>query len=106
MGEGEANEIGLAALELAECRKKLACLKTRAERFRKEIDRGAEMLKDCLLPRATNSKGQSPSEDGWPSYDDLAGLHKSYEATSARIRELEGRFRDWGVLPEQRRTPN
>ena len=100
MNTSDTNEIGGAALELAECRKKLACLRTRADHFRQEISKAKAILDECGLIQPKEGT-QSPSKQGWPSYDDIVEIYNNYGEITSRIKDLENRFRDWGVLPQE-----
>ena len=101
MSEDEQRQlIGSTAEELSDCRKQLACLQTKAERFRKQMASAAKILEECAeLRRTTTPQAPSKAED-WPTFDDVVSIFEGCHNLKRRIHVLEERFREWGVLPK------
>ena len=98
----DKHEIGSAAVELAECRKKLACLQTRAERLHRQMASAASILEECVKGSEADNPRAPSKHEPWPSYDDIVEVYEGCRETRQRIRELEERFRQWGVFPQRR----
>ncbi|MDE0342636.1 MAG: hypothetical protein OXK82_05600 [Deltaproteobacteria bacterium] len=79
-------------------RTELACLQTRAERFRKEALGVATVLEGCLEHPDMTGYPASPLQDSWPSYDDIVSIFEGCRATKQRIAQLEERLRGWRLI--------
>jgi len=89
--------MGETVAELAAARKHLANLKDRADRFRSEVDAAIGVLSDVMEVSVHRSR-VSPSQENWPSYDDLMKLFREIKTTKKRIRGLQARLREWGAI--------
>lgn len=88
--------IGQAGEELPSLKQHLACLKAKARNIQTEIVRANNVLSD-ITGREARDKS-SPDAKRWPNYDEIASVHKDFHATTARIKEPENQFREWGIL--------
>ncbi len=92
------NEIGGVAEELAMLRKTRACLRSKAERFSEMLDALRARLSDARSGRFGIRYSTEIPRDEWPTYDEIEALHAELRSVEARIPELEGRLREWGVI--------
>lgn len=92
-----AQIIGEAGTELAALKKQRACLQEKAERYLKGIKTAEGVLKRAQAP-VEGSAPASVRKDLYPSVEDIEALYIEAERTATRIRELEDRMREWGVL--------
>ena len=61
------------------------------------MEGGLTLLRNLNYLHGTEPDLQ-PHADDWPGYAELTTLLADYENTSARIKELEERCRQWGIL--------
>lgn len=95
---GRRQQMGEAVEELGELRKDLACLVTKAERCQGACRDAVSQLESAMgVEKTGNARGEC-ERNTWPSYDEIASLFKDINDTKARIRQLEDRFREWGVI--------
>ena len=91
-------EMGSVVKELAEMRKRRACLETRAERMMANLHRGVLRIEDALAGKRGESYEPAMGAETWPSFNDLISMIADINATSVRIDALEGRLRQWGAI--------
>ena len=102
MIETDLNACRLSTMtELAEMRQKRLCLITKAEGIQRQLKAGLNVMEEALATGAgpqTPAKGQTPEEKDWPTYADLVAVHREMRETCDRIRVLNDRMRQWGVI--------
>lgn len=95
---GRQQQMGAAVEELGDLRKELACLVTKAEVCQGACRGAMAHLERAIGDEATGKDRGGCTADTWPSYDDIVRLHDDIKQTKGRIEQLEGRFREWGVI--------
>ena len=96
--EEVASEMGAAVQELAEIRKRRACLQTRAERMKATLRQGVTRIDDALAGTRGVRYEPAMGADGWPTFGHLLSMIADINGTTVRIDELENRLRQWGVI--------
>ena len=82
--------------ELAELRRLRVCLRARAESYLRQFDAASRVVGNVI--GKSSSSGGAPEERSWPSYSDILDVTKKARDTDSRIRELQDRLRQWGVI--------
>ncbi|MDE0713223.1 MAG: hypothetical protein OXH60_13950 [Rhodospirillales bacterium] len=82
--------IGRSVSELAELKKKRACLRAKGDNYRK-------VLQVAIRIVAGDGEGTISASD-WPSFEDIEALRRSRQETQERIQVLENLCREWGIF--------
>ena len=82
--------------ELAEQRQRLSFLTAMADEYLQEVASAQDILR--RLASKEPLEGNFPTASGWPSHDDLMQLNKDVRNAKERIKLMEQRLRDWGVI--------
>lgn len=110
MVEKDFSAIGRVVYELGEARKRLACLKKRAELMKEDVDLISQrlLIEHHRHSTATgnrfvfgdpdpNVRSLPTTDKAWPTVDELSGLVNDILSTEARMRELEKEARNMGL---------
>ena len=90
--------MGKVVAELAAHRRELACLQSKAERFRKQMVGAATVLDGCVDAPDKSEDPTTPSREPWPTYDEIVAVFDGCQSARQRIKQLEDRLREWGAI--------
>lgn len=84
--------------QLSEARRRLACLKAKAERIRSGLRHEAHAISEAIGQAHGSETRVSLGLDEWPSKSDIAVLLGEFRDTAAEIESLTQRLREWGAI--------
>ena len=89
---------GEVATRLAKKRSQRACLVSKAEKVRAELDKASALLRPMIPRHRIDANRSEPQPEDWPSCQGIREIVEEFRQTEEEIASLEGRLRDWGVL--------
>ena len=89
--------MGEAAAELANTRKKIACLETKAEGYIRTLTKASSALRGSLGDRL-HEDATIPDAREWPTTDQIEELCNDLDETATRNGDLVKRMREWGIM--------
>ena len=89
---------GQTVEQLSEARRRLACLKAKAERIKNGLRHEAHAITEAIGHAHGNAPRVSLGLDEWPSKSDITVLLGEIRDTSAEIESFTQRLREWGAI--------
>ena len=84
--------MGDTVAELASIRKRVGCLETKIDSYRRVLSQAGHALHDSA------SEDGFPHDSQWPSIEDLRRLREELDTALTRKHELKVRLRKWGAI--------
>ena len=84
--------------QLSEARRRLACLKAKAERIRSGLQHEAFAITEAIGQASGREPRVSLGLDEWPSKSDIVVLLGEIRDTSIEIESFTQRLREWGAI--------
>lgn len=94
----EQEAIGEVGKELADAKRRRACLFRRATNYQRQIATVSEMLRGISGEFVSALDATDMNQREWPSYEQITALCSEIDDVETRIEECEARLRDLGVI--------
>ena len=89
---------GQTVEQLSEARRRLACLKAKAEKIRSGLRHEAQTISEAIGQAHGSETRTSLGLNEWPSKSDITVLLGEIRDTSSEIESLTQRLREWGAI--------
>ena len=99
MTDGDmTREMGETLKQLADQRKRLACLHTRSERMISHLAAARTRFEGANRGNWNVQYHDALAEDLWPSFSDMRDTIAEMEDASGQVEKLNARLREWGAI--------